>query len=302
MSSEVETRAFPGWPMLVLDVLLYAAAGGLFCRMVGLAHGEARLTWLGRPLPLGYLFLLVLLLLTAAVLISIGFFIVEPNGSKVVLLFGSYKGTVKQAGFHWWNPFMVRRPVSLRARTLNGEKLKVNDLAGNPVEIAAVVVWRVHDTFKATFEVDRYEQYVEMQSETAVRHLASSYPYDADEESLSLRRNADEVSKNLQAELQDRLARAGVEVMEARLSHLAYAPEIAGAMLRRQQATAIIAARQRIVEGAVGMVEMALDRLDEYGKLKLDDERKASMISNLLVVLCSEHAAQPVVNAGTLYP
>ncbi len=214
-------------------------------------------------------------------LISIGFFIVEPNGSKVVLLFGSYKGTVKQAGFHWWNPFMVQRPVSRRARTLNGEKLKVNDLAGNPVEIAAVVVWRVHDTYKATFEVDRYEQYVEMQSETAVRHLASSYPYDADDESLSLRRNADEVSKNLQAELQERLARAGVEVMEARLSHLAYAPQIASAMLRRQQATAIIAARQRIVEGTVGMVEMALDRLGEYGELQLDEERKASMISNL---------------------
>lgn len=281
--------------MLVLDIVLFVAAGWLFYWM-------ARQSSLGTQLPLGYLIPLDILLLIAAVLIAIGFFVIEPNGSKVVLLFGSYKGTVKQAGFHWWNPFMVRRPVSLRARTLNGEKLKVNDLAGNPVEIAAVVVWRVHDTFKAMFEVDRYEQYVDMQSETAVRHLASSYPYDADDDTLSLRRNADDVSKNLQAELQDRLARAGVEVMEARLSHLAYAPEIAGAMLRRQQASAIIAARQRIVEGAVGMVEMALDRLDEYGKLKLDDERKASMISNLLVVLCSEHAAQPVVNAGTLYP
>jgi regulator of protease activity HflC (stomatin/prohibitin superfamily) len=236
-----------------------------------------------------------------AVVTPFGFIVVEPNGSKVLLLFGSYKGTVKRSGFQWVNPFNTKRAISLRARTLNGDKLKVNDLAGNPVEIAAIVVWRVRDTFRASFEVDDYSSYVSMQSETAVRHLASSYPYDAEEETMSLRRNVDEVSGSLQQELQERLDRAGVEVMEARLSHLAYAPEIASAMLRRQQAAAIIAARQRIVEGAVGMVEMALDRLEEYQKLELDNERKAAMVSNLLVVLCSEHAAQPVLNTGTLY-
>jgi regulator of protease activity HflC (stomatin/prohibitin superfamily) len=236
-----------------------------------------------------------------AVVTPFGFIVVEPNGSKVLLLFGSYKGTVKRSGFQWVNPFNTKRATSLRARTLNGDKLKVNDLAGNPVEIAAIVVWRVRDTFRASFEVDDYSSYVSMQSETAVRHLASSYPYDAEEETMSLRRNVDEVSGSLQQELQERLDRAGVEVMEARLSHLAYAPEIASAMLRRQQAAAIIAARQRIVEGAVGMVEMALDRLEEYQKLELDNERKAAMVSNLLVVLCSEHAAQPVLNTGTLY-
>jgi regulator of protease activity HflC (stomatin/prohibitin superfamily) len=236
-----------------------------------------------------------------AVVTPFGFIVVEPNGSKVLLLFGSYKGTVKRSGFQWVNPFNTKRAISLRARTLNGDKLKVNDLAGNPVEIAAIVVWRVRDTFRASFEVDDYSSYVSMQSETAVRHLASSYPYDAEEETMSLRRNVDEVSGSLQKELQERLDRAGVEVMEARLSHLAYAPEIASAMLRRQQAAAIIAARQRIVEGAVGMVEMALDRLEEYQKLELDNERKAAMVSNLLVVLCSEHAAQPVLNTGTLY-
>ena len=234
-------------------------------------------------------------------LLSKGFFIVEPNGSKVLLLFGNYCGTVKSSGFWWANPFFTRRSISLRARTLNGEKLKVNDLAGNPVEIAAVVVWRVRDTYRASFEVDNYEQYVHTQSESAVRHLASSYPYDAGDDTVSLRRNADEVSRDLQRELQERLAMAGVEVLEARLTHLAYAQEIAGAMLRRQQAAAIIAARQMIVDGAVGMVEMALDKLERYEKLHLDEERKAAMVSNLLVVLCSEHAAQPVLNTGTLY-
>jgi regulator of protease activity HflC (stomatin/prohibitin superfamily) len=243
----------------------------------------------------------LVLLLICAVLTPIGLMIVEPNGSKVILLFGSYKGTVKRSGFQWANPFTTRRVVSLRARTLNGEQLKVNDLTGNPVEIAAIVVWRVRDTFAASFEVDDYVDYVATQSETAVRHLASSYPYDADEKTISLRRNVDEVSSSLQTELQERLGRAGVEVMEARLSHLAYAPEIASAMLRRQQAAAIIAARQRIVEGAVGMVEMALARLEEVQGLTLDEERKAAMISNLLVVLCSESAAQPVLNTGTLY-
>ncbi len=225
----------------------------------------------------------------------------EPNGSQVLLLFGSYVGTVKDSGFHWANPFYTKRKVSLRARSLNGEKLKVNDSAGNPVEIAAIVVWRVTDTYAASFQVDDYESYVALQSETAVRHLASSFPYDGEEHEVSLRRNTDEVSTHLQQELQERLRLAGVEVIEARLSHLAYAPEIAGAMLRRQQAAAVVAARQKIVDGAVGMVEMALDRLEEHGKVQLDDERRAAMVTILMVVLCGEQSAQPVVNAGTLY-
>lgn len=230
-----------------------------------------------------------------------GFFIVEPNGGKVLLLFGRYKGTVRTSGFWWANPFYLKRGVSLRARTLNGERLKVNDLSGNPVEIAAIVVWKVEDTYEATFEVQDFEQFVALQSETAVRHLASSYPYDAEDEHFSLRRNADEVSSHLRDELQERLKMAGVQVLEARLSHLAYAPEIAGVMLRRQQAAAVVAARQRIVDGAVGMVHMALEKLEKDGVVSLDEERKAQMVSNLLVVLCSEQSAQPVLNAGTLY-
>ncbi len=280
MSHEVEVKPMSGWPMLVLFIALLGAA--IWALSV-------------ESIVLG------VILIIAVSLIPSGWVVVEPNGSSVMLLAGSYRGTIKESGFKWTNPLYSKRKVSLRIRSLNGEKLKVNDLAGNPVEIAAIVVWRVRDTFEASFEVDNYIQYVNLQSETAVRHLASLYPYDAEDEHASLRKNTDDVSAALQAELQDRLARAGVEVMEARLSHLAYAPEIAGAMLRRQQASAIIAARQKIVEGAVGMVEMALDRLEEYKKLPLDDERKAAMVSNLLVVLCSEHAAQPVVNAGTLY-
>jgi regulator of protease activity HflC (stomatin/prohibitin superfamily) len=238
----------------------------------------------------------------ATALMPGGFFTVEPNGSKVLILFGSYKGTVKKSGFHWANPFLAKRPVSLRARTLNGERLKVNDQTGNPVEIAAIIIWQVIDTYKATFEVDLYEDYVRLQSETALRHSASTYPYDADEPQVSLIRNTDEISAHLKDELQARLARAGVQVLEARLSHLAYAPEIAGVMLRKQQASAIIAARSRIVDGAVGMVQMALQHLEERKVVDLDDERKAAMVTNLLVVLCSESAAQPVLNAGTLYP
>jgi len=288
MSKEVEVKAVSGWLMLCVLLVLVALVAYLVYLNVTTGPTTAKIV--------GAVILAILSFLTPG-----GFIVVEPNGSKVLLLFGSYQGTVKQSGFQWVNPFTTKRPVSLRARTLNGEKLKVNDLAGNPVEIAAIVVWRVRDTFAASFEVDDYMQYVSMQSETAVRHLASSYPYDAEEDTTSLRRNVDEVSGALQNELQERLGRAGVEVMEARLSHLAYAPEIASAMLRRQQAAAIIAARQRIVEGAVGMVEMALDRLEEYQKLNLDEERKAAMVSNLLVVLCSEHAVQPVLNTGTLY-
>lgn len=234
-------------------------------------------------------------------LIAPGFFIVEPNGSKVLILFGTYKGTVKQNGFYWTLPFMVRRAVSLRARTFNSEKLKVNDHVGNPIEIAAVIVWKVTDTYSASFEVDRYEDYVTIQSETGIRSLAQSYPYDDEDDIISLRRNTTEVSEHLMEQLQDRLRLAGVTILEARLSHLAYAPEIAGAMLRRQQAAAVVAARARIVDGAVGMVEMALRHLEERHTVELDDERKAAMVSNLLVVLCSEQAASPVINAGTLY-
>jgi len=227
-----------------------------------------------------------------------GFFIVEPNGSKVLILFGKYKGTVKDNGFFWANPFMVKRPVSLRARTLNGERLKVNDAVGNPIEIAAIIIWKVSDTYQASFEVDDYEQYVRLQSETAVRHLASTHPYEADDDAVSLRRNTDEISIALKNELEERLARAGVAVLEARLSHLAYAAEIASAMLRRQQAAAVIAARQRIVEGAVGMVEMAIHRLEERETVKMNEDRKAQLVSNLLVVLCGEQNAQPVVNTS----
>jgi regulator of protease activity HflC (stomatin/prohibitin superfamily) len=288
MKHEIEVKAVSGWLMLFVFLLMLAVVITLFI------NG-------GKSENVGLIGTAVVLLIITMIVFPGGFVVVEPNGSSVLLLAGRYKGTIKESGFKWVIPFYSKRPVSLRVKTLNGEKLKVNDLAGNPVEIAAIVVWRVRDTYDACFEVDNYAQYVSMQSETAVRHLASLYPYDAGEESLSLRRNAEEVSAALQKELQERLDRAGVEVMEARLSHLAYAQEIASAMLRKQQAAAIIAARQIIVEGAVGMVEMALDRLEEYKKVSLDDERKAAMISNLLVVLCSDHAAQPVLNTGTLY-
>jgi regulator of protease activity HflC (stomatin/prohibitin superfamily) len=227
--------------------------------------------------------------------------VVAPNSAVLLLLFGAYKGTARANGFRWANPFLTRTAISLRARTLNGDRLKVNDRAGNPIEIAAVVVWRVQDTFQAKYDVDNYVEFVSTQSETAIRHLASAYPYDAGEEELSLRGATDEISLHLQKELQERLGRAGVQVVEARLSHLAYSAEIAGAMLQRQQASAIIAARKKIVEGAVGMVEDALRLLSEKHMVELDEERRAAMVSNLLVVLCSERSAQPVLNAGTLY-
>jgi regulator of protease activity HflC (stomatin/prohibitin superfamily) len=226
---------------------------------------------------------------------------VNPNEAAALLLFGDYKGTTKDNGFRWANPFMTKQKISLRARNLNGEKIKVNDLTGNPIEIAAVVVWQVVDTAEALFEVDDYEQYVQTQSEAAVRHLASAYPYDGPEDQLTLRGTTSELNERLEKELLERLGRAGVRVLEARLSHLAYAPEIAGAMLQRQQASAVVAARQQIVAGAVGMVELALEELNKKSIVLLDEERKATMVSNLLVVLCSEHSAQPVVNTGTLY-
>jgi membrane protease subunit (stomatin/prohibitin family) len=234
----------------------------------------------------------------------LGFFVVQPNQANVLIMLGRYIGTQRRDGWFWANPLTVgsRRKISLRIRNFDTQAVKVNDERGNPVEIAAVVAWRVVDTASAVFDVDDFEHFVAIQSETAVRHLATTYPYDSYEEGgLSLSGNVDEVSASLQEELKERLAHAGVEVVEARLSHLSYAPEIAGAMLRRQQATAIVAARQKMVEGAVGMVEMALETLARENIVQLDEERKAAMISNLLVVLTGEQAAQPVVNAGSLY-
>jgi regulator of protease activity HflC (stomatin/prohibitin superfamily) len=230
-----------------------------------------------------------------------GFAVVNPNEARVVTLFGVYKGSIKHAGFWWVNPLTTRRRLSLRIRNFESGRLKVNDRDGNPIEIAAVVVWRIVETFEAAFNVDDYEHFVHVQSEAALRNMATSYPYDSHDDQLSLRLSGKEVSEQLRHEIQDRLARAGIEVIEARISHLAYAPEIAGAMLRRQQATAVIAARQKIVEGAVGMVEMALDEISRKRVVELDEERKAAMVSNLLVVLCSERGVEPVVNTGTLY-
>ena len=232
-----------------------------------------------------------------------GLTVVNPNEASVVTLFGVYKGTLKRSGFWWVNPLTTRRKLSLRVRNFESSHLKVNERDGNPIEIAAVVVWRIVETFEAVFNVDDYENFVHVQSEAAVRNLATTYPYDShDDARVSLRLSAGgEVADRMRHEIQDRLSKAGIEVIEARISHLAYAPEIAGAMLRRQQASAIIAARQQIVEGAVGMVEMALNELSRKNVVALDEERKATMVSNLLVVLCSEKGVEPVVNTGTLY-
>jgi hypothetical protein len=239
----------------------------------------------------------------AASLIGLaGLFTVAPNEGLVLQLFGAYRGTAKDEGLRWANPFYSKKRISMRVRNFESAHLKVNDTDGNPIEIAAIVVWRVVDTAEAVFEVDDYEHYVRVQTESAVRNLATHYPYDAHEDGhVSLRGSTDAVASKLKAEIQDRLAKAGVAVIEARISHLAYAPEIASAMLRRQQAGAIIAARQKIVEGAVGMVDMALERLSRSDRVHLDEERKAAMVSNLLVVLCADREAQPVVNTGTLY-
>jgi regulator of protease activity HflC (stomatin/prohibitin superfamily) len=248
----------------------------------------------------------VLVSLFVIVLVCIalgGLFIVNPGDAKALILFGSYKGTVKTPGFWFANPFLNKRKISLRIRNFETQKLKVNDNRGNPIEIATIVVWKVVETAEALFEVDDYQKYVAVQSESAVRAVAQLYPYDShadNEEALST--HTAEVSKALQQAIEERLAKAGVEVIEARISHLAYSPEIAQAMLQRQQATAIIAARFKIVEGAVGMVENALELLGQKGIVTLDEERKAQMVSNLLVVLCSERAASPIVNAGTIYP
>jgi regulator of protease activity HflC (stomatin/prohibitin superfamily) len=231
-----------------------------------------------------------------------GFFMVQPNTGAVLQLFGRYVGTVREEGLRWANPFFSKKSVSLRIRNFESNKLKVNDLEGSPIEIGAVVVWQVVDTAEATFSVDDYEDFVHVQAEAALRQSATSYPYDLhDEHKVSLRSHTQEIADHLRKEIQERLTSAGVKVLEARISHLAYAPEIAQAMLQRQQATAIIAARTKIVEGAVSMVHMALDQLEEKGAIKLDEERKAAMVSNLLVVLCGERGTQPIVNTGSIY-
>jgi regulator of protease activity HflC (stomatin/prohibitin superfamily) len=318
---ERERTVISGWIMLPLVIVLWLAVPALI--IAAIVYLDANRLWAGVPcLVLG------ILEVPLALLMSNGLFTLQPNEARVLVLFGRYVGTVRKDGFHWTNPFSVHRGrmvvaqvpdkpkfeavrqpskyrVSLRARNFETQSVKVNDQRGNPIEIGAVVVWRVEDTAKAIFDVDEYENYIKVQSETAVRHLANSYPYDhsgdVPEGELTLRGNSDAISAALEKELRDRLSRAGVAVHEARLTHLAYAPEIAGTMLRRQQAEAIIAARQKIVHGAVSMVQMALTELSEKHVVDLDEERKAAMVSNLLVVLCSEQAAEPVINTGTLY-
>lgn len=285
MSQERSVHVAPGWQMLTISFATLFGGGALLILGIGLEH------WF--PVLLG------ILAIGAAIFLFCGFFTLQPNEAVVMLLFGAYHGTVRETGLFWANPFFTKKKISLRLRNLEGQKLKVNDKQGNPIEIATVIVWRVHDTAQATFDVDNYTQYVNIQSETAVRHLANSYAYDHGEENeLTLRSGVDEVSVTLKDELSARLEKAGVMVEEARLTHLAYAPEIAGVMLRRQQADAIIAARQKIVHGAVSMVEMALKDLSARQVVEFDPERKAAMVSNLLLVLCGERDAQPVISMG----
>ena len=288
MIREREIDPLPGLPILLA---LLAAIGLTIWGTVDAAQRESVL------LVITYLVLTVL-----AIFLMVGVFIVNPNEAKVLQFFGAYVGTAKRPGLRWANPLYSKRSVSQRVRNFESGRLKVNDNDGNPIEIAAVVVWRVVDTAEAVFEVDDYNNYVKVQTESALRNLATSYAYDAhDEETMSLRGTTQAVADHLKREIQDRMNRAGVEVMEARISHLAYAPEIAHAMLQRQQAGAIIAARQRIVEGAVGMVEMALEMLSKRDIVSFDDERRAAMVSNLLVVLCGDRSTQPIINTGTIY-
>lgn len=288
MVRETKARAASGWLMVFLLIAL----------MLGTISGLVTSAREQMPWGVG----LSVFLLALDVFLLTGFIVVNPNEAQVVLLFGTYLGSIKQAGFWWMNPLCNKRRVSLRVRNFETTKLKVNDQHGNPIEIAAVVVWQVVETAEAIFHVDDYENFVHVQSESALRNLATSYPYDQHVEGeKALRSHTGEIAEQIKREIQERLTKAGVDVIEARISHLAYAPEIANAMLRRQQATAIIAARQKIVEGAVSMVEMALDQLAAKHVVTLDEERKATMVSNLLVVLCSDRDAQPVVNAGTLY-
>jgi len=283
MQEETLARTTSGYPMLgILPVMILAGVAGA----VLLAAIAAKI-------------FAVIVALLACVCLA-GFYMVAPNEGRVLQLFGQYVGTDRALGLRWANPFYTKQRVSLRIRNFESGQLKVNDSAGNPIEIAAVVVWRVVDTAEAVFEVDDYEDYVAIQSEAAIRNMATSYPYDDhDGESITLRGSANEIGEILKAEVQERLGKAGVEVLEARISHLAYAPEIASAMLQRQQASAIVAARSKIVEGAVSMVEAALDQLTQRQIIELDAQSKASMVSNLLVILCSDRAAQPVVNSGT---
>jgi regulator of protease activity HflC (stomatin/prohibitin superfamily) len=288
MIRERSYNGMPGLPVLLVIVLAEAAA--VWMLVMNIRSESAP------EIIVAALSIAVLTFLTA------GLFMVNPNEGKVLQLFGEYKGTAKKEGLRWANPFLTKKKVSLRVRNFESSHLKVNDIDGNPIEIAAVVVWKVFETAEAVFEVDDYEHYVKVQSEAALRNLATSYAYDAhDDAQVSLRGHTSAVADHLKREIHDRLVKAGVEVIEARISHLAYAPEIAAAMLQRQQAGAIIAARQRIVEGAVGMVEMALDMLSAKSIIQLDEERKAAMVSNLLVVLCGDRNTQPVINTGTIY-
>ena len=293
MIRERQRNGLPGLPVLFLLLVCMAATAYLFLNGAGAfdaGRPQARLIFTAIAL-----FVLEVILLT-------GHFVVPPNSARVLQLFGDYVGTAKVSGLRWANPFLTRKLISLRVRNFESSHLKVNDKEGNPIEIAAVIVWRVVETAEASFEVDNYENYVRVQSEAALRNAATSYPYDGhDDAVLSLRGNTAAVADHLQQEVQQRLQKAGVNVIEARISHLAYAPEIAAAMLQRQQAGAIIAARERIVQGAVGMVEMALDMLSHKGIVQLDEERKAAMVSNLLVVLCGERGAQPILNTGTIH-
>lgn len=288
MIKENERKVLPGLPFLFI-LLALTALFTYFLIMTIIAEAVVPIV-------------LVSIALTIILIAFAGLFTVNPNEAKVLQLFGKYVGTVRNAGLWYANPFYSKTRVSTRVRNFETGKLKVNDQDSNPIEIAAVVVWRVVDTAEALFQVDNYTEYVQVQSEAALRGLATNYPYDApDENTLSLSANAATISEQLKVEIQERLNKAGVEVIEARISHLAYAPEIASAMLQRQQANAIIAARQKIVEGAVGMVEMALDDLKKRDVIELDDERKAQMVSNLLVVLCADRSPQPIVNTGSLY-
>jgi hypothetical protein len=278
---------------LTLIVALFCLAAGAFCLINGAKDGEpAGLFWLG------------ILLLVTSIFLFKGVTIVNPNQSCVCTFFGKYVGSVKENGLLFVNPLYSKQKLSLRSNNLESAKLKVNDKMGNPIEIAAVIVWQVSDTYKAAFEVTNYDQYVKVQSEAAVRHLATTCPYDEMEDAeaeITLRNGGDQVNAMLETELTERLFPAGIMIKEARISHLAYAPEIAGAMLQRQQATAIVSARYKIVEGAVGMVELALEQLSKKQIVNLDEEKKAAMVSNLMVVLCGEKAATPILNAGTLY-
>jgi len=286
--SERAIRGLPGWGVIFVLIAVLIGANYALVRAAVNASPWEVLLWA--------------LVLVLALACLPGLTVVNPNEAKVLTLFGVYKGSIKVAGFWWVNPLTRRRRLSLRVRNFESGRLKVNDLDGNPIEIAAVVVWRIVETYEAMFNVDDYEHFVHVQTEAAVRILATTYAYDAHEDDKhSLRSSVGEITERLRHEIQERLATAGIEVIEARISHLAYAPEIAGAMLRRQQASAVIAARQRIVEGAVGMVEMALAEISRKGVVQLDEERKAAMVSNLLVVLCSERGVEPVVNTGTLY-